>query len=289
MRAINELLRNLQIKPIQYQKIGNATIVTTKDRKYVIKKNKHPIYDYLNQRTFSYYPKTRVVGDYEIAEYIEEIAPTPPEQKMTDLIMLVALLHTKTTHYKLVEEYSYQDLYESIKGNIAYLEQFYNQKMDMVESEIFMSPSSYLLARHITSIYNMLKYSREHLDKWYEKVKDFKKIRLVILHNHLSLDHFLNNQLISWNKAKIGPPIFDLYILYQNTYLSFAWEEIFKQYLSSYPLKEEEKDLFYILISIPKPLEFTQREYQNVAMVQGQLRYLDHTSHFLEEMKKVSK
>lgn len=287
MNKINDLLKELQIKPIHYEKKGKAIIVTTKDNRYVIKKNTHPIYEYLNQRTFSYYPNTRVEGEYEVSEYIDDIA-IPDDQKILDMISLIALLHTKTTHYKKVEEYGYQDLYDTIKENIAYLRQEYDQQMDRIESSIFMSPSAYLLARHITLIYNTLSFCEEKLEKWYEKVKDLKKIRLVILHNHLELDHFHNNQLISWNKAKVGSPIFDLYGLYQKTYTPFVWEEILKKYEASYPLKEEEKELFFILISLPTPLEWSTKEYDNVKIVQTKLDYIDKTSHFLEQIKRKS-
>lgn len=283
MKKINELLRNLEIKPVHYEKYGKAMIVTTKDNKYVIKKNKSPIYNYLNQRTFLYYPDTKIVGDYEISSFIEE-SNISDDQKILDLISLTALLHTKTTHYKSIEEYGYQDIYETIKGNLQYLKQQYDEKMDMIESEIFMSPSSYLLARHITSIYNMLKFCEENINTWYSKVKDEKKIRLVILHNNLSLDHFFNDKLISWNKAKIGPPIFDLYKLYQNTY-TFVWEEVFRKYLSNYPLKEEEIELFYIMISMPSPLEDYISEFKSVEAIHKQLDYMNKTSLFIEQMK----
>ncbi len=287
MNKINELLKERNIKPIHYEKKGKTVIVTTKDHKYAIKKNTHPIYEYLNQRTFSYYPNTIVDGEYEIADYVEDV-DIPDDQKILDLISLVALLHTKTTHYKKVEEYGYQDIYEAIKGNLTYLRQEYDEQMDKAESEIFMSPSSYLLARHITLIYNTLSFCEEELEKWYQKVKDLRKIRLVILHNHLELDHFHNNQLISWNKAKVGSPIFDLYGLYQKTYTPFVWEEIFQKYQAAYPLKEEEKELFFLLISLPTPLNWTSSEYQNVQIVRQKLDYIDKTSHFLEQIKKKS-
>lgn len=285
MRKINELLRKLDIKPLHYQRIGKATIISTKGKKYVVKKNITPIYDYLNQRTFHYYPNTRIEGDYEISEYVEEV-PIPDEQKILDLADLVSLLHMKTTHYQSTSEYGYQDIYEMIKGNLDYLKKDYDEMMDKIESEIFMRPSSYLLARHITSIYNMLKFCEDNLEKWYEKVKEIHKMRVVILHNNLSLDHFYNNQLISWNKAKIGSPIFDLYKFYKNTYYPFVWEEVFKRYLSGYPLKEEEKELFYIMISIPEPLKWTTKEYQNVCIVKKQLDYMENTNRFIADMKK---
>ncbi len=287
MNKIHDALRVLGIKPLQYEKRGKAIIVTTKDQKYVIKKNIHPIYEYLNQRTFQYYPKTRIEGDYEISEYLSEV-PIPEDQKMMDLISLVALLHTKTTHYKKVEEYGYQDIYETVKENLAFVKQDFDKKMDIAESQIFMSPSNYLLARHITLIYNTLTYCEDKIENWYQEVKELQKIRFVILHNNLDLSHFLENELISWNKAKIGSPIFDLYGLYQRTYSPFVWEEIFRKYNSIYPLKKEEKELFLILISIPTPLEFTTSEYKNVQLVQHQLEYLEKTSHFIEQLKNES-
>lgn len=287
MKKINDLLRNLDIKPVHYEKVGKAMIVTTKDDKYVIKKNSNPIYDYLNQRTFGYYPNTKIVGDYEVSEYLEE-SSIPSEQKILDMASLIALLHTKTTHYKSIEEYGYQDIYETIKGNLAYLKENYDEAMDRIESEIFMSPSSYLLARHITSIYNMLKFCNDGIEKWYKKVKEERKIRLVILHNNLSLDHFFQDKFISWNKAKIGPPIFDLYKFYKNTYTPFIWEEVMKKYLAGYVLKEEELELFYIMISMPSPLEKSSKEYQNVEFIRKQLDYMNRTNHFIEQMKKTS-
>ena len=39
------------------------------------------------------------MDQYEITEYIEDIE-MPKEQKMQDMIDLVALLHSKTTHYE---------------------------------------------------------------------------------------------------------------------------------------------------------------------------------------------
>ena len=44
-------------------------------------------------------------------------------------------------------------------------------------------------------------------------VKDKRKVRYVVVHNNLDLDHFLkgkNNYLISWDKSKIDLPIYDL-------------------------------------------------------------------------------
>ena len=61
-----------------------------------------------------------------------------------------------------------------------------------------------------------------------------------------------------------------------------------KKYLAGYVLKEEELELFYIMISMPSPLEKSSKEYQNVEFIRKQLDYMNRTNHFIEQMKKTS-
>lgn len=287
MKKINSILKSLDIKPNRYEQNGKVYFVEAKDERYIVKKNDNPIYDYLNQRSFGYYPNVILEDGYEISKYEEEIE-IPKEEKILDLVSLTGLLHLKTTHFKPTTEYAYKDIYEDLKGNIEYLKEHYNKIMDSIESEIFMSPSSYLLARHITQIYNMINYCEGNIENWYKKIQDKQKIRIVTLHNNLSLDHYINNKLISWNKTKTGSPIFDLYKLYKKTYNEFVWEEVLKKYMKSYPLFEEELDLFYLIISIPDNLELKSNEYENVQMINRQLEYMDLTGNFIRIMKKTS-
>src|SRR5690606_35777278 len=67
--------------------------------------------------------------------------------------------------------------------------------------------------------------------------------------------------LISWGKAKIDLPIFDLYKLYRNHGLDYEFGEIFKRYEQNYKLLEEERILFFILIALPDKIEFLGDEY----------------------------
>ncbi len=287
MKKINDLLRKLNIKPQKYQKEGKVYIVCDGEHKYVVKKNDHPIYEYLNQRNFDYYPNTVVKDGYEIASFEEEIK-RPDEEKILDLVSLVSLLHAKTTYYKSVNEYDFQDIYETLLSEIADVKNYYDNLMDTIESEIFMSPSSYFLARHITQIYNAISYCEYHLKKWYEENKNNTKMRQSIIHNNLSLNHYINNKLISWNQAKFSSPVFDIYHLYKETYCDFVWEEIMKSYHNKYPLKNNELELFYILISIPNKIELNDDEYHNTIVVNRQLEYIDKTGTFIECMQKAS-
>ena len=133
-----------------------------------------------------------------------------------------------------------------------------------------MSPSEYLIASNISKLLASLTYAKEELDSWYDDAKEIKKQRLVVLHNNLKLEHFIENEnpyLISWNKSKIGLPIFDLYKLYKKHCLDFDFSEILNRYESKYPLLPHEKKLLFILIVLPDKIELNKTEYENTLEV----------------------
>jgi hypothetical protein len=68
---------------------------------------------------------------------------------------------------------------------------------------------------------------------------------------------------VSWDKAKIGEPIFDIYKLYKKYALDFDFDEILKLYENHYPLFNHERLLLFVLISAPNILSFNQSEYKN--------------------------
>lgn len=292
MKEINELVRDY--KPNGYKKIGNAIIVNTKENKLIIKKkiNENNIFEYLNSRSFRYYPKIIDENDnYRITEYIEEIE-YPEEQKVIDMINLVSLLHNKTTFYKEVDEDDYKKIYEDIQGNIEYLNSYYIDIITIIESKVYMSPSEYLLARNISKLFASLNYCKNELDKWLEIIESKKKQRFVVLHNNLNLEHYIRNDnsyLISWDKSKIDIPIFDLYKLYKKYALIFDFETILKEYEKNYPLLKEELLLFFILISLPDKIEFTNNEYENTKIVSKKIDMIYKTEKLIEEYSKTKK
>ena len=270
MRKFNDILTKYGLKPHRYEVKGKVTIIDTDNGKYVIKKKNsdkdNSIYDYLNSRNFNYYPKiiSDNGDDYVVTEYIES-SMMPDEQKLMDLIDLVSLLHSKTTHYKEVDVADYKKLYEDIANNIEYLYSYYNDIITIIESKVYMSPAEYLLARNIYSIFSALNYDKDELEKWYEIVSKKTKQRLVVLHNNLDMSHFIRNKdtyLINWDKAKIDIPVFDLYKLYKRHNLEYDFEEVLRRYEKNYPLLEEERKLFFILISLPDKIEFDENNYE---------------------------
>lgn len=282
MERVKEVLRKYQIKPCGYCKKGKVLIVDTKEKKYVLKPkerdNQH-IYEYLKSRNFNYYPLIINDDDYEIIEYVDEV-DMPKEQKLSDMIDLVSLLHNKTTHYKEIDLADYKQIYEDIKNNIEYLRSYYSDIITIIESKVYMSPSEYLLARNISKIFGALEFCDDQIDKWYDLVGEKRKQRQVILHNNLDLSHFIRGKssyLISWSKSKTGMPIFDIYKLYKRHALDYDFEEILRHYEKNYPLLEEEKKLFHILISLPNKIEFNKSELEMCKLISEEIDLLIKT------------
>lgn len=289
MLDLRDFFKQYDIRPNQYRKVGKAMFVSTNQGTIVVKEKSETmdphIYEYLDSRSFNYYPPH--VGEsndrYEITNYIEEIA-MPEEQKMMDMIHLVALLHSKTTHYKEVDEADFKKIYEDIQNNIEYLYSYYTDLISVVETKTMMSPAEYLLARNITKILSSINYSKHELEVWYELVKGKRKQRFVVVHNNLSIDHFIRNKesyLVSWDKAKIDLPIFDLYKLYKRHALDYDFETLLSVYERSYPLLEEERKLLFILISLPDKIEMKSSIYDTTIEISEQVDRLFKTDNLL--------
>ena len=288
MYEISEFLKKYHLVPYSYQKKGKAIIVSTKDGKYVIKnknRDNNNIFKYLSSRNFDYFPKriSSEDDDYELITYIEE-TEMPQSQKMTDMMDLIALLHSKTTYYQEVDLDEYKKIYEDIHNNIEYLYSYYNDIITLIENKIIYSPSEYLFARNISIVFDTLNYVNELLEKWYEMVKEKRKQRYVVVHNNLDINHFLKENseyLISWDKSKIDLPIYDLYKLYKRNHLEYDFDILLKRYERSYPLLEEEKRLFHILILLPDKIEFNSQEYDMCKKISNMIDGLYKTKDFV--------
>ena len=259
--------------------LKSVRLINNNENKYILKRknnNIKDIYNYLNSRSFDYYPKLiNENNNYNMFEYIEDYKE-PYEQKTLDMMSLLSLLHSKTTFYKEIDYEDYKYIYESTIELINDNYNYYNIMLENIENQIYMSPSSYLLARNITKIFNSLNYCKVNIDKWYDMVKEKNKVRMVLIHNNLELDHYIKKDkpyFISWDKSKIDMPIIDLYVFYRKHYLNFDFYELFKYYESRYPLLEEERLLLFIYLSIPDKIELDNNEYNLCKKIR---RFLDY-------------
>lgn len=269
-------------KPLRVTLKGKTTILETTSGKFLVKdkndKDLKRVFNYLKSRNFDNFPKlvddNRV--DLNVYEYIDDV-DMPKEQKGLDMVDVISLLHSKTTYYKTVSEDKYKEIYENILNNITYLTNYYNKLFTKIDEEIYMSPSSYLLIRNSAKIMASLDFAKEQLDKWYEQAKTKNKQRVALIHNKLSTDHFIRGDkgyLISWENAKIDTPVLDLVTFYKNEYFNIDFETILEKYLQKSPLQEDEKQLFFILISLIPEVKMGDNEFLNCKNVRVALDYL---------------
>jgi len=290
MKAISELLKKRDIRALSYKKSGNIIIADTNIGKVVIKKNKNKdyIYNYLNTRNFDYYPEIIEREDYIVSKYVENI-DIPKEQKIIDLVDLVSLMHSKTTHYKNISEDEYKKIYEDLHNNFEYLNEYYKDIISIIDDKVFMSPSEYLLARNISAIFKSIEIGKNYVENWLKEVDGLTKMRMSIVHNNLDLSHYIRNAhdyLVSWDKSKIDIPIFDLYNLYNNHFLDFDFFEILKRYEQTYPLKKYELELFFILITMPSKIEFNDTEFNMCNKISDEIDKLYKSNMLIEQYKK---
>ena len=260
-RELSELFRekNITTKKITIKK--DVRIIDTGSKKLVIKKrekDQSKLFAYLLSRSFDFFPKILYKTDnYDIYEYIKD-----------------------------VDEDYYKEIYENIVNKINYLENYYNDIAEIIEREEYMSPSNYLFIRNISRVFQALNYSKYNIEKWYKIIDEKKRIRVVNIHNNLSLEHYLVGEkpcFISWKYSKRDMPIYDLIKLYKRYYANLDFCELLRNYEIPYPLLPEEKLLLVSLISIPERIEFNESEYNLCLKIKKFYDYLNSTEKFISD------
>ena len=267
----------------------NVRIIDTGNDKFVIKKRDKDLenlFKYLSSRGFNYFPNILYKTDnYDVYKYIEGVN-LPREEEAIDIVKLLSILHNKTTFYKDIDDDSYKEIYEDVIDRIDYLYNYYDDFANIIEREEYMSPSNYLFIRNISKIFQALNYSRINIDKWYNLIKSKKRVRIVNLHNNVSLDHYLladKPYLISWRLSKKDMPIYDIINFYKKYYNELDFSELLRIYEVNYPLLKEEKILLFCLLSIPSKLEFTDNEYDMCLKVSRFYEYIYSSEKLIDD------
>ncbi len=287
-----KLLKENGLKPKKISKLGNKTfLLETNNHKYVIKEETKYIdekYNYLLSRGYNYFPKNYRLGKYLVYEYIENINMSK-EEKVYEIMNLISLLHTKTTVYKNISIDDYKIIYEDLDKRINDTNDYYNKLNNLIDEEIYMSPSKYLLAKNISKIYSALYFCKEELNNWYELVKNTTKQRVVFIHNNLKEDYLLkrnSSYLIGWDNSKQDIPIYDIYDLYNKYGCDVSFDLALKNYQKKYALTEEELKLLFIYISIPEKIYFDSNEIENTLKVKKIITRLEKSDQLIKSYYK---
>ncbi|HIU11332.1 MAG TPA: hypothetical protein IAB65_01390 [Candidatus Onthocola stercorigallinarum] len=285
-------------KPYRYTIKGKATILETTSGDFLIKeKNKdlNELYNYLISRGFDNFPKLIDSSrkDINVFEYVESIT-MPKEQMCDDIIDLIASLHNKTSYFKEVSEDKFKSIYEDIKSNISFLKNYYDTMYEIGFSEEFMSPATYLFMRNFYKINAALDFCDREIDEWYELIKGESKIRVSVVHNNLSIEHFLKGNkevLISWDNYLIDTPIIDIVKLYKNEYLNMNFSEVLERYFYKFSLLPYEQKLLFVLITMPPEIKMSNDEFNKCKNISKVIDYVFKTEdlirpYYAEEEEK---
>lgn len=275
-------LVNKIYKPYRITKLSNTIVFETTEGKYAIKEKSNidikELFMYLSSRDFYNYPNiiddTR--SEINIYEYIEE-TKYPKEEKALDMIKIVANLHKKTSYEKEVTEDKFKEIYDNLKNNLMYYKNLYKKYVSDIEEEIYMSPSHYLFIRNSSKLLSEISFCESKLDDWYDKVKNKRSIRVSLIHNNLSLDHYIKGSkeaLISWDKSTRDTRVLDLCGLYKKESLNIDFKSILKEYEKHFPLEDYERELFFIMICMPVDIEFTSNEFESCKKISKLLDYV---------------
>ncbi len=290
-----DFLKECNLEPIHIRYENNLKIIETNEGTFVIKvrKNNKDIYNYLRSHNFNNYilPLTNNNEPYEIYPYIYEEKMITNNDKATSLIYNLSLLHAKTTIYEEINLDKIKEIYENNMKELDNLEKYYHDLHDYIENKEYMSPEEYLLIRNITLIYNSIIFSKEKFKSWYEKKSIMKKERQAFLHMNLSLKNYLitpeHHYFINWDNSTQDIPVYDLLNFIKNDYQLLEIKSLYNLYQSKYQYTEEEKLLFFALISKPWKITFKNNHYNNTLEVQKLLDYITKGSNLvLEEDQK---
>ena len=292
MNSVN-LLEKIY-KPYKITIKKNIKILNCKNGDYVIKPKKNKdikeLYKYLTSRGFDYFPKLMSDNRSEINvfEYVDD-SSIDNEQKLIDLIVVISLLHNKTSFYKEISNDKIKEIYEELIGRVYYIEENLNKIIYEIEDNVFVSPSGSLLVNNSSKVFESLTFVKKEIEEWYKIAIDSNRMRVCLVHNNLELEHFLKGNkdyLISWENYIIDTPIIDIVKLYKKVYINMDFSEPLKIYLEKFQLKEEELKLLYIMLIIPDEIKLSQDEVNNVKIVRHYLDYIFKTELLIKKMYK---
>lgn len=254
---MNENIKN-RYKPYRYMLDGGVTVIDSSLGKFAIKRKTQDLltlYNYLSTKDFYNYPT--IDYDYKNEFYVTRFVNEDfiiKEEKEQEFAKIVALLHSKTVFFRETSIDNYKEIYDIIEENINYMQIFYEGLFLKSLKKEFQSPCEYLLSRNYYKIKSALNFASEKLRSWYEEV-DKTKMRVSIIHNNLSLKHFIYNIdksiIISWDKFRIDSPIIDIVNYYKCDFDSSNIKAFLTEYLKRFELLDCERNLLFVMLCIP--------------------------------------
>lgn len=204
-------------------------------------------------------------------------------EKHKQMFRELARIHALTAKDVEIEIEEREAHYEKTTDLWRKQQQFVEEFIQHCEKKWYMSPFELMFCSYYFDVAQSLSFSLRKLEAWYEKTKEDEKVRTVVIHGKVSIQHFLLNErgfgyFINFENARSAPQHFDLlpfFVKYCNTYPIRCDEcvEWLYHYNKYYPLREEELMLFISYLAYPTNILQTIETYHE--------RKYDHKTEFL--------
>lgn len=163
-------------------------------------------------------------------------------------------------------------------------EEFIHEFVEHCEGKWYMSPFELLFCLYFHEMSQALTFAKEKLKEWYEKTKEEKKVRTVIIHGKISTEHFLLDErgygyFINFEDAKRTSPIHDLlpFVAKNSTGFPRRNDELLDwiyTYFNYFPLKEDEKLLFLSYLAYPGSLINVATTYYETKQKKNEFKFV---------------
>lgn len=259
-------------------KTNNSTIIDGK----VYKKGNNELerlFNYLNSRDFINHPEITIENELYSYDYLPDLSLNRDDMYL-DMAEIIAKLHNNTSYNKKISPTYISDLYQKFKDNCNYYSNYFNDYFDEHIKTKFYSPSEYIILRNYTLINNYFNITSGLIEKWFQINKDKTTIRHSIIHNNVSIDHFINNSpsyLISWDHFKDDIPFYDIVKLYKTDFQKYDMISMLKCYFENANHDIEEENLCFIMLLLSFDWQEENDEFKRTYNATKFISYINET------------
>lgn len=284
LKEFAEILQPYALKPYFVEDYGKLKKVYSDKGTFALKsidaregidfiRNVHDLYQRGFNRIVPIYPA--MDGRYGILDgqklyYLMPWLPNDIKEGLDNrnlqMVRELARLHTLSSREVKVGKEVRQDHFDKMLAQYDKNQEFLDGFVEQCEKKVYMSPVELQFCLYYNEISQALRFSKEKLEAWKEESKDMEKARMVITHGKLSPEHFIYNDtgqgfFINFEESGFGSPTHDLLpfmsrMLETPPKRSEEAVEWVTHYFKYFPLKPDEKLLFYSYLS--HPLQITK-------------------------------
>lgn len=185
-----------------------------------------------------YYEETTVLDELKLKMYVD----------------VLSKLHNKSFYTINVNDDFFLETYDYIEERLVSKSEQLDKIIGSIEKDDYKSPFGWMLTLNYSYLRKCMDKSYEYLEKFKRKGKDKDSVRMVFSYLNFNFNHIMlkDNKIISIEKMKNAPPIFDIVDMVEQCYnLPISLVSIIEQYVSKFNLNEYEKYWLLSILYIP--------------------------------------